>query len=132
VQGIHPFQMFAYVFLPDHFHLLIKPGPAATHSEIMHSSKPNLTKAYKATCTMTGSMRFWQRRYWDHIIRNEDDFQRHLDYIHYNPVKHGYVTRPEDWADSSFRYWQQRGFYPAQWGWSLPGTLKHLQQSFAE
>lgn len=64
VQELHPFQMLAYVFLPDHFHLLIKPGTAINHSEIMHSLKPNFTKAYKKACHTAGPMCFWQRRYW--------------------------------------------------------------------
>lgn len=131
-QEKHPFQMLAYVFLPDHFHLLIKPARGVTHSQIMLSVKPNFTRAYKKTRAIEGPMRFWQQRYWDHIIRDERDLQRHLDYIHYNPVKHGCVPRPEDWADSSYRNWQQRGAYPEQWGWSLPDTLQNLQHEFAE
>ena len=77
-------------------------------------------------------MRFWQRRYWDHIIRNEDDFGRHLDYIHYNPVKHRYVSKPEEWSNSSYSYWQQRGAYSERWGWSLPDNLRRLQGDIAE
>ena len=131
-QEKHPFAMLGYVFLPDHFHLLIKPVPEVTHSQIMLSVKPNFTVAYKKTCGVQGQMRFWQQRYWDHMIRDEADLARHLDYIHYNPVKHGYVTRPEEWADSSYCYWKQNGAYPDRWGWSLPDTLQNLQQQFAE
>ncbi len=126
----YPFQMLAYVFLPDHFHILIKPAAGVTHSQIMHSVKPNFTRTYKHTLHLDGTtLQFWQRRYWDHVIRNEDDLERHLDYIHYNPVRHGYVARPEAWADSSFCYWQQRGDYPPQWGWSLPATLYQWQST---
>lgn len=50
-------------------------------------------------------MKFWQKGFWDHVIRDEADFQRHLDYIHYNPVKHGLVQRPEDWPYSSYSAW---------------------------
>ena len=128
----YPFHMLGYVFLPDHFHMLIKPGPGITHSRIMHSIKPAFTREYKQALGITGTMYFWQRRYWDHIIRDEADLERHLDYIHYNPVKHGYVAKPEDWIDSSFCQWQQRGSYPARWGWSLPQTLQDAQEGFAE
>lgn len=131
-QTKRPFQMIGYVFLPDHFHLLIKPTCEVTHSQIMHSLKLNFTLAYKRHCGIDGPFRFWQQRYWDHIIRNESDFQRHLDYIHYNPVKHGYVSRPEKWVDSSYVEWQRRGAYPEQWGWKLPDTLQDLQQNYAE
>lgn len=68
---LYPFLMLAYVFLSDHFHLLIKPEPGVTHTQIMHSIKPNFTKAYMASLGIDGPMRFWQRRYWDHIIRDE-------------------------------------------------------------
>ena len=128
----YPFHMLGYVFLPDHFHILIKPGPGITHSQIMHSVKPNFTKAYKSALSLSEAMHFWQRRYWDHLIRDDEDFQRHLDYIHYNPVKHGYVTQPEAWADSSFCQWRQRGIYPPQWGWRLPETLHGWQSDIPE
>ena len=132
VQELHPFHMLAYVFLPDHFHILIKPEPGVTHSQIMHSAKPNFTKAYKQVLHITGTMHFWQQRYWDHIIRDEVDLQRHLDYIHYNPVKHGLVVKPEEWVGSSYCHWQQRGAYSQGWGWSLPETLHHSSQEFDE
>ena len=123
-QARYPFRMLAYVFLPDHFHLLIRPRPDITHSQIMHSVKPNFTKLYKQRISFTGvGMRFWQARYYDHVIRDEEDFAHHLDYIHYNPVRHGYVSRPELWRHSSFGHWQQRGYYPERWGWSLPDSL---------
>lgn len=66
----YPFQMLGYVFLPDHFHILIKPDSGITHSQIMHSMKPNFTKAYKSALNLSGTLHFWQRRYWDHLIRN--------------------------------------------------------------
>jgi putative transposase len=57
----------------------------------------------------------WQRRYWEHTIRDEDDFARHVDYIHFNPVKHGYVENVADWPYSSFHRMVRRGFYPTSW-----------------
>lgn len=77
-------------------------------------------------------MKFWQKRFWDHIIRDECDFERHLDYIHYNPVKHGLVTKPEDWPHTSFTSWQQKGVYPERWGWSLPQSLNDYNGQEAE
>jgi putative transposase len=124
VKKLHPFHMLAYVFLWEHFHLLVKPDMGVTHSEIMHSIKLNYTKQYKTALAIQGSMRFWQPRYWDHVIRDEDDFAFHMDYIHYNPVKHGVAARPEDWPHSSFSYWKQRGDYPDRWGWTLPASLR--------
>jgi putative transposase len=123
VKDLHPFSMLAYVFLPDHFHLLLNPTGGSNFSQIMHSLKPNFTKAYKEAIGVEGSMTFWQKRFWDHIIRDERDLQCHLDYIHYNPVKATLVTKPEDWPHSSFLAWKKRGAYPDQWGWSLPESI---------
>lgn len=89
----------------------------------MHSLKPSFTKAYKRAIGFTGRMNFWQMRFWDHIIRDEVDLQRHLDYIHYNPVKHGWVAKPEDWPHSSFLAWKERGAYTDGWGWSEPQSV---------
>ncbi len=123
VKELHPFVMLAYVFLPDHFHLLFRPTDADNFSQIMHSLKFNFTRDYKESIGVTGSMRFWQKGFWDHIIRDENDLWNHLCYIHYNPVHHGLVSRPEDWPDSSFLEWKKRGVYPDRWGWSLPDVL---------
>lgn len=58
----------------------------------------------------------WQRRFWEHAIRDERDFAAHVDYVHFNPVKHGHVQRVADWPYSSFRRWVARGVYPEDWG----------------
>ena len=123
VKALHPFGMVGYVFLPDHLHLLLQPTGQSTFSDIMRALKLNFTLQYKAQQGISGPLRFWQKGFWDHIIRDEDDFRRHLDYIHYNPVRHGLVTRPEDWPNSSYTAWQARNVYPPRWGWSLPDTL---------
>jgi putative transposase len=77
-------------------------------------------------------LRVWQDRFWDHLIRNQNDFNRHLDYIHYNPVRHGYVSTPEAWQASSFKVYQQRGHYAPMWGWSLPDALASFSGSHLE
>jgi putative transposase len=63
----------------------------------------------------TGEPALWQRRYWEHTIRDETDFERHVDYIHFNPVKHGLVTRVSDWPYSPFHRYVQQGLLPADW-----------------
>lgn len=122
VQLIHPFRMLAYVFLPDHFHMIIQPTEKSNFSEIMHSLKPNFTKKYKELVgeLPSDTIKIWQRRFWDHIIRDDRDFENHLHYIHYNPVKHGYVTAPEDWPDSSYFEWTKRGLYSTSFLWNEP------------
>lgn len=66
------------------------------------------------------TMKFWQKRFWDHVIRNDRDFESHLHYIHFNPVKHGYVKDPRDWKYSSYLEWEERGLYPAAFRWEEP------------
>ncbi len=63
-----------------------------------------------------GERAVWQRRFWEHWIRDEDDYARHFDYIHYNPVKHGLVMSPGEWKHSSFQEYVKKGVYPADWG----------------
>lgn len=91
VKQLHPFTMLGNVFLPDHYHLLIRLTGESTFIVILHSLKPNFTKAYKQMLGLSpsDSMKFWQKRFWDHVICDDRDFENHLHYIHYNPVKHG-------------------------------------------
>jgi putative transposase len=119
-QTLYPFGMLAYVFLPDHFHILIRPTDGGNFSAIMHSLKPNFTKIYKRIAGIKGNLKFWQKRFWDHVIRDEADFENRVHYIHCNPVKHGLATKPEDWPHSSFLAWKEKGAYPENWGWSPP------------
>jgi REP element-mobilizing transposase RayT len=70
----------------------------------------------------------WQRRYWEHAIRDDSDLERHVDYIHFNPVKHGHVARVADWPHSSFHRHVERGFLAADWG----GDMKDIQGPFGE
>ena len=119
VMDIHPFRLFAYVILPDHFHWLMKVDPPVDDfSKIMHSIKRNFTLNYKKTHDIITPLNIWQKRFWDHIIRNEQDLENHLDYIHWNPVKHGFVNKPEDWTNPTYRNWLNKGFYDVGWGWN--------------
>ncbi len=70
----------------------------------------------------------WQRRYWEHAIRDDGDLSRHVDYIHFNPVKHGYVSRVCDWPHSSFGRYVERGLLPRDWG----GDMRELSGTFGE
>lgn len=125
VKQLHPFTMQAYVFLPDHFHLMFKPASPATVSQIMHSLKRNLTWNYKEEkgIPRSTSVRLWQYGSWDHVIRNEIDHARHFDYIHYNAVKHRYVAKPEDFPHSSYMMYVEKGWYEIGWGHTEPENL---------
>ncbi len=122
----HPFTMRAYVFLADHLHLLIFIPTTTNISKLMQSVQRNFTRNYKAAHGIPQPIRLWQRGFWDHVIRNEQDFANHFHYIHFNPVKHGYVTRPTDYPYSSFHEYYQRGWYTADWGATQPDEIAHL------
>jgi putative transposase len=109
------FTMNAYVILDDHFHLIITPGEQ-NFSAIMQSIKLRFVHRYKKTIDQKNNATLWQRRFWDHVIRNSEDLHRHMDYIHYNPVKHGYFLKPLGYKWSSFNTHVEMGNYAANWG----------------
>lgn len=125
VKELHPFSMLGYVFLHEHFHLIIQPTGEGNFSDIMHSLKMNFTREYKKQVGLESSqsMKFWQKRFWDHVIRDDRDLENHLHYMHYNPVKHGYAKDPHDWQDSSYIEWEKRGLYPPAFGWDEPKNI---------
>jgi putative transposase len=75
-----------------------------------------------------GERGIWQRRYWEHTLRDERDFGRHMDYIHFKPVKHGHVSQVKDWPYSSFHRMVQHGTYPRDWA----GTIDDAKGKFGE
>ncbi|MEM7113439.1 MAG: transposase [Chloroflexota bacterium] len=126
VKKRYPFQMRAYIFLPDHFHLLIHLQDETNISDLLRSLKWNTTLNYKKARHLTGSVTLWQKGFWDHVIRDERDFTNHFHYIHYNGVKHGYVSRPEDYPHSSYHEYVKRGWYERGWGHTEPKNLADL------
>lgn len=112
----YSFRLFGYVLLLDHFHFLIQPKESSI-STIIGSFKKRVSQEYKKIHEIDYQFILWQRRFWDHVIRNEDDLKFHLDYIHYNPVKHNYVDHPEDWNETSFHIWLKKGEYEIGWGY---------------
>ncbi len=109
-----PFDLVAHVFLPDHFHAIIDPMRNDL-SDIMHRIKLSFFAQYRKR-HYRHSGRLWQSRFWDHVVRNQDDMNKHLDYIHYNPVKHGLVDSPLDYPHSSLARFGEGGYYSADWG----------------
>ena len=95
------FALHAWVVLPDHFHAIID-SQTSDISAIMQRLKLGFAYHWRVR-TGRSRGRIWQNRYWDHIIRGEEDLKRHIDYIHFNPVKHGHAAEPFDWQYSSVR-----------------------------
>jgi putative transposase len=116
-----PFAIDAIVILPDHLHAIIT-LPAQDKD---FSSRWRRIKGYFSTALIeagvalkrraNGELGLWQRRFWEHTIRNEQDFERHVDYIHFNPVKHGLVSRACDWPHSSFHRYVHEGLLTMDW-----------------
>jgi len=73
-----------------------------------------------------GEAAVWQRRFWEHLVRDEEDFERHFDYIHYNPVKHGLAERPRDWPWSSFHRYVKAGYFTDNWGSAEPANIRGM------
>ena len=126
VKALHPFALRAYALLPEHLHLLLFVPEGSNISAVMQSIEWNYTRNYKQAHGITRSLHLWQRGFWDHVIRNEDDLRWHLDYIHYNPVKHGLVRRPLDYPHTSLGVYVRRGWYDPDWGAEEPpATLRN-------
>jgi len=126
VREKRPFVIDAWVVLPDHLHCvwtlpqgdddftnrwrLIKQG---------FSKALPITERRSAVRMARGERGIWQRRFWEHAIRNETDYAAHIDYCHINPFKHGYVQRVADWPYSTFHRDVERGIYPLDWAGGL-------------
>ena len=112
----YPFELVAFIVNPDHFHILIKPADITTYPKIIGMIKRTFTKLLPIEHTLNTSREanVWQRRYWEHIIKNDTDLQKHLDYIHYNSVKHAGIS-PKDWPYSSFRKFVEQERYELEW-----------------
>jgi putative transposase len=126
IQRDWSFDINAIVLLPDHLHTIwTLPRGDHDYSGRWSVIKRNFTTRFLArggrdAAVSAGKTRerrrgIWQRRFWEHAISDEDDFQVHFDYIHYNPVKHKLVNCPCDWKPSSIHRWVKAGVYPVDW-----------------
>jgi len=118
-----PFRIDGWVVLPDHMHCIVTlPDGDDDFSNRIKAIKIRFARTIPATERRTraraarGERAIWQRRFWEHAIRNDGDYVRHMDYVHFNPVKHGHVTSARDWAFSTFHRLVKAGLYPADWG----------------
>jgi len=119
--------MDAIVILPDHIHCIWQlPSGDADFSTRWRLIKRYFSTGVDAALNSKGEKRIWQRRFWEHLIRDEDDWRKHMDYIHYNPVKHGYVSHPGLWPHGSFHRAVERGWYGSDWGKNEPEAIQNL------
>ncbi len=129
-----PFAIDAIVVLPDHLHTIMTlPGDDSDFSGRWRRIKALFTRdvaqrGLPITRNSRGEFDLWQRRFWEHTVRDEDDFARHVDYIHFNPVKHGLTKRVNDWPYSSFHRYVRQGVLPADWA----GDAAEMNGNFGE
>jgi putative transposase len=126
VKSLRPFEIPGIVLMPDHCHCIWKlPDDDDDFSTRWQMIKQRFTKVFmargnhnfavSASRIKRGEAGVWQRRFWEHLIKDQHDFARHIDYIHYNAVKHGYVRCPHQWEHSSFHRWVRQGIYKSDW-----------------
>ncbi len=118
----HPFKIHGWVVLPDHLHCVIElPEGDADYANRWRLIKRRFSNAVPKTDFRSETRirrherGIWQRRYWEHLIRDEADYRAHMDYMHINPVKHGLVERVVDWPYSTFHVLVRKNVYPENW-----------------
>ena len=135
VRAARPFHVDAWVVLPDHMHAVwtLPPGDS-DYSARWKAIKIAFAKALPKTECLSpvraarGERGIWQRRFWEHTIRNEQDYAAHVDYVHINPMKHGLVACVGDWPHSSFHRYVARGVYSPDWAGQGVGDLPAGEQ----
>jgi putative transposase len=135
VRGVrrrHPFVIHGWVVLPDHLHCVIELPPKDTDFatrwrliKMEFSKALPRTERLSAVRMRRGERGIWQRRYWEHLIRDDADFRAHMDYVHINPVKHGLVKYVAQWPYSTFHRLVAQGIYPLDWAGSDEGELDY-------
>jgi putative transposase len=126
VIAAHPFEIVALVVLPEHLHAIWRlPAGECDYPLRWSLIKAGFSRGLEQTEVVSRSRRsrrergIWQRRYWEHQIRDAGDFARHVDYIHINPVKHGHVSSPVDWPYSSIHRFIRQGIVVSDWATNI-------------
>lgn len=133
-----PFETVAICLLPDHLHCIWSlPEGDSNYPLRWNQVKRSFSIAYRKSVSLGEQPNasrlkhreasIWQRRYWEHTIQDQGDLNNHIDYIHYNPVKHGYVGRAADWPWSSFHRYVREGLYPPDWGAGVAKALESME-----
>ena len=118
----HPFQIKAYVILPDHLHMIWElPEGDSSYSQRWKKIKARFSRGLmKSGVTLRKSKHnetlLWQRRFWEHTIKDIRDYENHVNYIHYNPIKHGLIHNLQDWPHSSFHHFVEHDILSKTWG----------------
>ena len=121
VRNKYAYSTLAITILPDHIHVIWELPQGDSNYSLRwrlikkHVTQELLKQQVPLTKDSRGAYNLWQNRFWEHLIRNEHDLQKHIDYIHFNPVKHGYTSIPADWPYSSIHRYIKQGILPCDW-----------------
>lgn len=138
VRAARPFRIDALVVLPDHLHTVwtLPPGDADFSTRwslikrhVSQAVRHLLPAGQSASRDKRRELSLWQRRFWEHQIRDDADYARHMDYVHYNPVKHGYVAAVRDWPFSTFHRYVRIGVYSPDW---LSSAMRDTEEDYGE
>lgn len=128
VKAKRPFDLLAAVVLSDHLHCLWRlPEGDTGFSTRWQMVKTSFSRRIPMETRKNGAKTIWQPRFYEHCIRDGSDFHKHLDYIHYNPVKHGLVSSPGEWSHSSFSRFVTLGWYEVSWGDVVPADVEDMR-----
>lgn len=136
VRSRRPFETVAIVILPDHLHAIWRlPDGDADYSGRWRAIKAGFVRNLRRSgiavaMNAAGEAEVWQRRFWEHTIRNDVDLRAHVDYVHWNPVKHGHAARVREWPHSSFHRYVREGVLAMEWGGA--NTLRQRGRNFGE
>jgi len=126
VRACDPFETLALVVMPDHLHCIWRLPQGDTNFSVRWEWVKKRTARALHCGTRAASV--WQPRFWEHLIRDEADLARHVDYIHFNPVKHGLARRPGEWRYSTFRQYVACGHYPSDWGVAADSPIASMSR----
>ena len=125
VRKTHPFELHAFVVLSEHLHCVLQlPEGDCDFTLLWRLIKASFSKSLpiiekrSAVRVRRGERGIWQRRFWEHVIKDEADYAAHMDYVHINPVKHGLVKNVRDWPYSTFHHCVRQGIYTLEWAGS--------------
>jgi putative transposase len=139
IAAVLPFTTVATVLLPDHMHCVWTLPPGHANYSIRWKDIKSLfttrwfesggrERPVTSAQAARGNRGIWQKRFWEHVVDTDEELERVCDYIHYNPVKHGYVKRPADWPWSSFHRFVREGQYSMDWGRSEPLSVRGMEK----
>ncbi len=124
VQKQQRFRLLGYVFLPEQVQLLLEPATGVVLNQLMAATQQRFQVDYQQLIGMPGEMLLWEKHYRTQRLKDVADFATYLDQLHYAPVQHKLVDKPEAWPYSSYGNWLAQGLYPTGWGWMPPVHLK--------